>query len=221
MKTISNSFKIWLPIIISILALVISVLSYFLSKNTFEYEKEVNMFKNTPAIKEEIVDSNTISFTLNSENTELQSVTIAFPSEISDNPISINTKPIQLSKTALETRVQTIINDLIIPKDSCVYFGHFSIPIMIDYSAIVYGFPQSFRENRLLIFNVYCDKWVDVTYSNSYLIGRYSFPIKTHYIYTGLFAPSLKNRIVEQDNNDVQELLREQLNYILQNFRHN
>lgn len=217
MKNISLLFK-WLPIIISIIALIISIFSYFLSKNIFEYEQEINMFKNTPAIKEEIVDPNTISFTLNSENAELQSVTIVFPSEISDNPISINTKPIQLSKTALETRAQTIINDLIIPKDSCVYFGHFSIPIMIDYSAIVYGFPISLRENRFLIFEIYYENSIQINYSNSYLINKCSYPLVKHNFYTGPFSNPLKEKIYKQDKEDVQILLKNQLDKVINEF---
>ena len=87
----------------------------------------------------------------------------------------------------------------------------FSIPVMIDYSSVVYGFPQSLRENRLLMFNVFCGDLLKVTYSNSYLINRCTFPLKQHYFYTGLFASSLEGKVRKQDEEDVQELLKEQL----------
>ena len=164
----------------------------------------------TPAIKES-VDSLDISFTLNADNAELQGLNIVFPYEITNNSVSINTKPIKLSKVSMEILAEQIVSKYINPKDSIESFGIFSIPVMIDYSSVVYGFPQSLRENRLLMFNVFCDDFIKVTYSNSYLINRCTFPLKQHYFYTGLFASSLEGKALKQDEEDVQELLKEQL----------
>lgn len=200
----------WLPIIISLIALIISIFSYRLSEKVYEYEKNRDMLIYTPAIKE-IVDSVDIFFTLNANNAELQGITIVFPYEIINNSVSINTKPIKLSKVSMEILAEQIVSKYINPKDSIESFGIFSIPVMIDYSSVVYGFPQSLRENRLLMFNVFCDDFIKVTYSNSYLINRCTFPLKQHYFYTGLFASSLEDKVRKQDEEDVQELLKEQL----------
>ena len=189
----------WIPTAISIIALIVSCRSYRLSENIYEYEQSRDQLIYTPAIKE-VTDSADILFMLNSENSELQGINITFPSSIRETSISINTKPIRLSKIAVEILAEKIVSSFIVPKDSVVSVGNFFIPVMIDYSAIVYGFPQTLRENRLLIFDVYCDDYLKMTYSNSF-----------HTFYTGPFASSLENRIKERDSEDVQILLSEQL----------
>lgn len=199
-----------IPTAISIIALIVSCRSYRLSENNYEYEQSRDQLIYTPAIKE-VTDSADILFMLNSENSELQGINITFPSSIRETSISINTKPIRLSKIAVEILAEKIVSSFIVPKDSVVSVGNFFIPVMIDYSAIVYGFPQTLRENRLLIFDVYCDDYLKMTYSNSFLVNRYSFPLKVHTFYTGPFASSLENRIKERDSEDVQILLSEQL----------
>lgn len=210
MKSMMKSISVWLPIIISLIALIISIFSYRLSERTYEYEKSRDMLIYTPSIKES-VDSLDISFTLNADNAELQGMTIIFPCDITNNPVSINTKPIRLSKISMEILAEQIVSKYIKPTDSIESVGVFSIPVMIDYSSIVYGFPQSLRENRLLMFNIFCDDYLKVTYSNSYLINKCTFPLKQHYFYTGPFASSLEGRVRKQDEEDVQELLKEQL----------
>ena len=212
-----TKFSTWLPITISLIALIISIFSYILSEKVYEYEISRDMLIYTPSIRE-YVDSTDISFTLNTDNAELQSLTIVFPNEITTYSILINTKPIKLSKARMEVLVEQIINKYIEPKDSIMSVGTFSIPVMIDYSTIVYGFPQFLRENRLLIFNVFCDDYLKVSYSNSYLIDRCEFPLKQHYFYTGPFSDPLEDKIRKQDEDDVQELLKEQLIQSLQNF---
>ena len=158
----------WIPTVISIIALIVSCCSYRLSEKVYEYEQNRDQLIYTPAIKE-VTDSADILFMLNSENSELQGINITFPSSIRETSISINTKPIRLSKIAVEILAEKIVSSFIVPKDSIVSIGNFFIPVMIDYSAIVYGFPQTLRENRLLIFDMYCGDYLRITYSNSYL----------------------------------------------------
>jgi hypothetical protein len=195
-------------------------MSYTVSRKTFEYEKDRDMIINTPAIKEDINDDQ-ILFLLNGENAELQSMNIIFPAEIEDEIFHLNTKPIKLSKKALEIRAQGLAEKLFIPQDSIVTMGTLSIPVVIDYSAIVFGLPQSLRENRLFIFNIHCNEYVNVSYSNSYLINRCSFPLKSHYFYTGLFSKPLNESIVRQDQEDIQLLLKEQLNEVINSITKN
>ena len=216
MNKLTHQLLKWLPIIISLLALLLSYFSFSLSQSVFEYEKNRDSFYNTPALKE-IVDSTDISFTLNTNESELQYIEIAFPNRITEETILINTKPISIGKIALEIYAQKILDKLITPKDSAVIVGTFSIPVMIDYSVVVHGFPYSLRENRFLIYNLYCDNYVEVKYSNSVLIDRCGKPLKSHYFYKGPFSASLEEKIANHDKNDVQELLNNQFEILMQN----
>lgn len=220
MRKMFKSWQTWLPIVLSAVAILISYMSYIISQKAFEYEKDRDIFINTPAIKEDI-NNEQILFLLNGDNAELQSMSITFPTEIDNEALCINTKPTELSKMALEIRVQNLAEKLFIPQDSLITMGVLSIPVMIDYSAIVYGFPQSLRENRLFIFNIYCDETVKVSYSNSYLINRCPFPLKSHYFYSRFFSKPLEERVIKQDYEDVQKLLKAQLNKVKNNITKN
>ena len=92
---------------------------------------------------------------------------------------------------------------------------------MIDYSAIVYGFPQTLRENRYLIFDVYCGDHLKIDYSNSFLINKCGFPLKSHRFYIGPLASSLEGKIIERDREDVLMLLAEQLSESIKNLNTN
>ena len=216
MNKLTHQLLKWLPIIISTIALVLSFFSFSLSQSVFEYEKNRDSFYNTPALKE-IVDSTDISFTLNKDESELQYIEITFPNRITEETILINTKPISIGKIALEIYAQKILDKLITPKDSAVIVGTFSIPVMIDYSVVVHGFPYSLRENRFLIYNLYCDNYVEVNYSNSVLINRCGKPLKTHYFYNGPFSSPLEEKVERYDKNDVQELLNNQFEVLMRN----
>lgn len=217
MKKYTRQFLKWLPIIISIVALLLSYFSFSLSQSVFEYEKNRDSFYNTPALKE-IVDSTDISFTLNTDESELQYIEIVFPDRITEETILINTKPILIGKIALEMYAQKILEKLVTPKDSAVIVGTFSIPVMIDYSVIVHGFPYNLRENRFFIYNLYCDNYVEVKYSNSVLINRCGKPLRSHYFYKGPFSSPLEERIEKHDKKDVQELLSIQLETLIKNM---
>ena len=216
MNKFTHQLLKWLPIIISLVALLLSYFSFSLSQSVFEYEKNRDSFYNTPALKE-IVDSTDISFALNTDESELQYIEIAFPNRITEETILINTKPISIGKIALEIYAQKILDKLITPIDSAVIVGTFSIPVMIDYSVVVHGFPYSLRENRFLIYNLYCDNYVEVKYSNSVLIKRCGKPLKSHYFYKGPFSAPLEEKIANHDKNDVQELLNNQFEILMQN----
>lgn len=219
MKRAFKFISIVLPIIISIIALVVSFLSYQTSKQSYEYGISKDMMIYTPAIKEN-VDSLNISFALNNENSELQGVSITFPNDILDKQLLINTKPIEISRSYLEMLAKNHLNKFVEVRDSTIIVGTFAIPVMIDYAAIVYGFPQQLRENRLLVFNLHLyDDVRNVTFSNSFLNGRCGYPLRSHTFYTGIFSSSLDEKIKNQDKKDVQELLRSQLEKITRNFK--
>ncbi|MCE8921501.1 hypothetical protein [Bacteroides ovatus] len=219
MKKVFKFISVVLPIIVSIIALVVSFLSYQTSKQSYEYGIHKDMMVHTPAIKENI-DSLSISFSLNNENSELQGISITFPDNISSTPLLINTKPVRINKYYLEMLAKNYLSEFIEAKDSTVSVGTFAIPVMIDYSAIVYGFPQELRESRLLVFNLYFDDNVkNVTFSNSFLNGRCGYPLRNHTFYTWIFSSSLDEKIKNQDQKDVQELLKSQLEKIKQNSK--
>lgn len=218
MKRAFKFISIVLPIIISIIALVVSILSYQTSKQSYEYGISKDMMIYTPAIKEN-VDSLNISFALNNENSELQGVSITFPNDILDKQLLINTKPVEISRSYLEMLAKNHLNKFVEVRDSTIIAGIFAIPVIIDYAAIVYGFPQQLRENRLLVFNLHLyDDVRNVTFSNSFLNGRCGYPLRSHTFYTGIFSSSLDEKIKNQDQKDVQELLRSQLEKITKNF---
>ena len=214
MKKILKFIMAVLPIIISVIALIISYLSYYTSKQSFEYGISKDMIIHTPAIKEKI-DSLELSFNLNNDNSELQGICITLPNSIQEKPIFVNTKPINLEQLA-----KNYLYEFVEAKDSVVIVGTFAIPIIIDYSAIVYGFPQTLRENRLLVFNLhFCDNIFDLSFSNTYLISRCGYPLKNHTFYTGVFSSPLEEKIKKQDQIDIQELLKGQLDEITHNFK--
>jgi hypothetical protein len=211
-----NWFNI-ITIIISIIALVISYLSWSVSKQSLDYEISKDSVINTPAIKE-IIDSTKITYKLNNTS-ELQNLNIIFPKSISDENININTKPLELYKNPIESLAKIYLRNKLSLKDSTAIVGTFSIPVMMRYSVIVYGQPHILRENRLLVFKIhYYDDIESVEYSNSFLINRAGYPLLRHYYFTGPFAEPLDKKIQNQDLIDVQELLENQLKDIAENL---
>lgn len=206
-----------LPIIISVIALIISYLSYIHQNRVLSME----LVKIWQFIRQqEKIDSLELSFNLNNDNSELQGICITLPNSIQEKPIFVNTKPINLSKHYLEQLAKNYLYEFVEAKDSVVIVGTFAIPIIIDYSAIVYGFPQTLRENRLLVFNLhFCDNILDLSFSNTYLISRCGYPLKNHTFYTGVFSSPLEGKIKKQDQIDIQELLKGQLDEITHNFK--
>ena len=88
----------------------------------------------TPAIKENI-DSLELSFNLNNDNYEIQSMCITFPCSILEKPILVNTKPIKVNNNYLELLAENYLCEFLENRDSVVVLGTFAIPAIIDYSA--------------------------------------------------------------------------------------
>lgn len=203
-----------LTITISLIALVFSYLSYQLSKQNLQYEKYKDSFLNTPAITE-IVDSTFIKFKLNNENSELQSLLITFPNDVNIERIKTVKKPVKISTTILENSVKNYIDNKIKVRDSFAVVGQVGIPVVFDYSAIVFGFAQNLRENRILFFDInYYENVKEIKFSNSFLIDRLGYPIKQHYFFTNPFSKPLEEKMTIQDSIDLQEHLRTQLKNI-------
>lgn len=208
-----NLFNI-ITIVISLIALLFSYLSLQLSKENLEYEKDKDSFLNTPAITE-IIDSTYIKIKLNNQNSELQSLLITFPADINIKRIKIAKKPIEINTKVLEDLVKKYVDDKIKLKDSITIVGQVSIPVVFDYSAIVFGTVQNLRENRILIFDVnYFKNVKKIKFSNSFLIARLGYPIKQHYFYSGPFSKPIGEKLAIQDSIDLQELLGLQLKNI-------
>jgi hypothetical protein len=100
-KECKKNILIILPIIISVIALLISYFSWQQSKQIFDYEVNKDTVIHTPAIKESI-DSTKISFGLNNDIADLQSLKITFPERICNGEMTIATKPIEIHKNNLE-----------------------------------------------------------------------------------------------------------------------
>jgi hypothetical protein len=130
-------------------------LSFQTSKDALQYQSNKDSFQNTPAITEKL-DSTYVNFGLNNES-ELQLINIIFPSKLEQNDLIVNTKPIRVRKDILHQIAEKYLQENITKKDSVIYVGTFSIPVMINYSAIVFGQQSRLRENRFLIYDFYPD----------------------------------------------------------------
>ncbi len=219
-KKKENNFNIVnvVTLIVSIVAIVISYFSFQISKDALEYESNRDSFQNTPALTESI-DSSFISFGLNSDS-ELQFLNIVFPKKLNQTEIVINTKPIRIPKRLLNDISESYLQEKIKQKDSMVYIGTFSIPVMINYSAIVFGQPNRLRENRFLIFTFHSENsTIKAEFKNSFLISRFGYPIKGHYFWYNPFNDNLKIQIEIQDQKDISELLNSQFENIEENLQ--
>lgn len=147
---------------------------------------------------------------MNNDDAELQSLSMTFPSLIDKDNIIISDRNINISKSLLENKVRSYMSNRIFNiKDSTYIVGKICIPVMFDYSAIVYGFPQNLREMRLLIFELlHHEDKMDLTYSHSFLVKRYGYPIKKQIYIFSLASPT---KVFEQDKKDVLQLLDNQL----------
>jgi len=205
-------------LIVSIIALVVSYLSFQTSQNALEYQSNKDSFQNTPAITETL-DSTYVNFGLNNDS-ELQLLNIVFPSKLEENDILLNTKPIRIRKDVLHQIAEKYLQENLTKKDSVIYVGTFSIPVMINYSAIVFGQQSNLRENRLLVYDFYNGySEFKADFKNSFLISRYGYPIKGHYFLYNPFNDNRAEIIEKQDQEDIDELLNSQFQNIIENLK--
>lgn len=213
MKGKINWFNI-ITFMTSIFAVVIAYLSFQISKTALDYQISKDSFDNTPALTEK-TDSLTIDFGLTNDS-ELQLIKITFPSNLHAD-INMITKPLRLHKWVIEDIANDYLTSHVTIKDSIMKAGTFSLPVMIDYSAIINGSSHDLRENRFLLFNFYqYEQEFTVKYSNSFLNSRFGFPIKAHYFWKIPFTELSQIRIYRQDSLDVKELLGNQLTFLNQ-----
>ncbi len=206
-------------LVVSITALVVSYLSFQTSRDALEYQSNKDSFQNTPAITEKL-DSTYINFGLNNDS-ELQLLNIVFPSKLEQNNILLNTKPIRITKDVFHQITEQYLQENLIIKDSIIYVGTFSIPVMLNYSAIILGQQHKLRENRLLICDFYNEKsHFKAEFKNSFLISRYGYPIKGHYFFHNPFNDDdLAEKIEIQDQKDIDELLNVQFANMIENLK--
>lgn len=201
----------YIPVILSVLALFVSIMSYRQSKEVHNYNVQHDMLLDTPSLTEK-VDSNQVVWKLNKDNTELQYMRIWLPSKLSELPIDVMTKPLTIQRHNLEPIVQEYVKSNIEGKDSSAIVGEIALPVVVDYSAIISGFPYTLRELRNLIFRYYVeDNTTSVNYCNSILIGKCTFPLIDHTSIINWIVPMAEERIQELDKNDIKELLDNEL----------
>lgn len=212
MKEQINYFNI-ISITISVIAVFIAYLSFETSKIALEYQISKDSIESTPSLTE-TKDSLKIEYGL-SNNSELQILQIIFQHKV-HSPIKIITKPVQIRKSIIEEIANDYLISQVSIKDSVRKEGTLSLPVMIEYSAIINGSSQEYRENRFLLFNFYQTDGKDfnIEYSNSFLNSRFGFPIKGHYFWKMPFTKLSQERISNQDSIDVQELLSNQLEFL-------
>lgn len=200
----------FLGIFISIFALVFSYLSWDISKQSYNYNLEKDSLINIPEIRQS-VDSTKIYFSLNN-SAEMQNLKIVFPKTVTNEVVIIKSEPFELNKISIEKLAKKYIGRKLKIDDATEIEGTSSIPVMMNYSAIVYGEQYVLRENRLLMFHFhYHDTILDVRYVDSYEGNRCKYPLRQHYFFRIPFSESLDERIEKQDSIDVQENLEKQL----------
>ena len=200
----SRFIKTYLPTVISLAALVVSILAYHTANTTLKYNISKDRLWDTPALVD-ISDSTEIKFKTNKDIAQLQSISIIFPDEVSNRNFEAFSKPLSFPKENLELLVKNYLSDVIPAKDSIICVGTFSLPVMIDYNAIVGSENCFLRENRFLIFDVFkSNEENSVKYNSSVLISRPSFE---KYDETNL------------GREDVKKFLSKQLSLLLENVR--
>lgn len=205
-----HSLRRWLnrlPIIISALALIVSVVSLVYARRDSIYTEHKDSMIITPAIAE-YLDGDEIVFTLNNENSRLQALRIIFPKAVSDEELVMNTIPVSLYKRRIESLAENYFDKQIPARDSAVTFGTGVIPVMLEYEAVVYGFLQRLRENRNFIFLISKDQKISASFTNTALIRRCGYPIKRQIYWR--FSKT-DEKIVNQDRKDIEILLDKQL----------
>lgn len=195
----------------SLVALIVSILSFINSRNDSIYKEQKDSMIMTPAITE-YLEKDEIVFTLNNENSRLQALRIIFPKAVTDHDIIINTTPVKIGKQSIEYLAENYIDKHIPTQDSMISVGTIVIPVMIDYEAVVYGFPHHLRENRNLVFFINKDRFTRAVFQNTALIQRCGYPIKRQ---TYWWFSKTDEKVIEQDRKDVETLLNEQLNSFL------
>ena len=205
-------------LIVSIIALVVSYLSFQTSQNALEYQSNKDSFQNTPALSE-LIDSTYVNFSLNNDS-ELQFLNIVFPSQMKEKDFVLNTKPLRIKKDILNQITENYLEENITRKDSVAYVGIFSIPVMINYSAIVFGQQNRLRENRFLVYEFDGTKEkFKAEFKNSFLVSRYGYPIKGHYFWNNPFKDNQEEKIEKQDQKDIEELLNIQFQSMVDNLK--
>ena len=205
-----HSLRKWLnrlPIIISALALIVSVVSLVYARRDSIYTEHKDSMIITPAIAE-YLDGDEIVFTLNNENSRLQALRIIFPKAVSDEELVMNTIPVSLYKRRIEFIAENYFDKQIPARDSAVTVGTGIIPVILDYEAVVYGFPQCLRENRNLIFFISKDQEISASFTNTALIQRCGYPIKCQIYW---WFSKTDEKVVNQDRKDIEILLDKQL----------
>lgn len=140
-----NKLSKYIPVTFSLIALIVSIMSYRQSQAIHKYNVQHDMLLDTPSLTEQ-VDSSHVVWGLNKDNTELQFMRIWLPHRLSDLPIDVMTKPLTIHRHNLEPIAQKYVNLNITGNDSTAIVGEIAIPTVIDYSAIISGFPYTLRE---------------------------------------------------------------------------
>jgi hypothetical protein len=196
--------------IITVSAFMLSYFSWNISKQTSDFIEKRHLPINPPELFEDI-NSNKIIFH-STNDAKIKNISIVFPSSITNKTVSSKLFSLALNKTTIEALAKKHIIKNLKTEGAKEIQGTRSIPVMINYEAIVNGQKYSLRENKLLMFHYhYHDNKIDVNYSNSIISNRCYYPLKLNHFFIGPFSNSIEYKIKKQDSIDVQWFLEEQL----------
>ncbi len=208
-------------LIVSILALGVSLLSYLNSEKTLKIDEARFSMLNTPTIVDK-VDSTYVNFSL--DKGFLQRIGIFFPREVMTKPKYLLSKPFKLHKYSLERMAQEIIENHHILSDSTIAFGHIIIPVIIAYSSNHLSYEHTLREHRHLEFSFThsrkgTNSRIETEFLTSSLIQRISFPIKRQFHWKIPYTEVDEDKIFKRDSVDLYDFLDNKFEFLLEQFK--
>lgn len=213
------------PIIISIIAIVVSVYSYSLQSTRNQIMIEKHLDDLSPTIKCRIdTAENRIIFESIEDNRVVQGGTIVFPASITEEIFNYSENDF-LNKNQIESiinkYVETKIN--LSSKKGTESLVKLPIPIIHNYNASAKGKVLDLRNLSMLIYLISVSDDGQVTgyeIDNIYLDQKVGIPIKSHLFMKNPFKSDVPwGKVLRQDSIDVREILEQRLEYSVSDIR--
>jgi len=217
-------FKV-LPIIISIVALVISIYSYRVQSTRNEIMIEKYFDDLSPTIKCKIdTSTNEIIFRSVETNKIIQGGVLVFPASITKKIYTYNDEE-SIKKEDLEQAIKTYVENKLnlISKEGFATVIKLPIPIIHNYNVSTKGKVLDLRNLSWVMYSLSVDDKGKIRgweIENIYVIQLMGIPIKTHVFFHNPFnSSSLWDKVTRQDSLDVREILEKQLELRLEDIK--
>lgn len=210
----------YLPIVISIIAIGISIRSCHVSEEALNYQKYRDNIEKIPILVES-TDSINIAFGLNQGNDFLQGIALHAPQEFKSLSFQRKGRPLKFPRKIFELAIENFFAEKIVPEDSICVVIDFSLPVFVDYITVIDGTNQILREFRSLDFTVVIEKRTQsAIYNGSRFIERCPIPLVPDRI-SSLIPPDTyfsDSTIYLRDQKSLSEFLSSKLSPTLRNI---